>query len=75
MNCGQNGRYPPHPLAKLDELWAERPFPPHRLAKLDELWAERPFPPHPSCESNLTQRRKEKTKVVDKTAVPIPPPE
>ncbi|MGB4873326.1 MAG: hypothetical protein WBP47_24965 [Candidatus Promineifilaceae bacterium] len=27
MKCGQNGRYPPHPLAKLDELWAERPFP------------------------------------------------
>ncbi|MBP6472036.1 MAG: hypothetical protein KBE23_05425 [Chloroflexi bacterium] len=28
MNCGQNGRSPPHPLAKLDELWAERPFTP-----------------------------------------------
>ncbi|MBK6328241.1 MAG: hypothetical protein IPF56_20220 [Chloroflexi bacterium] len=34
--------FPPHHLAKLDELWAERPFPPHHLAKLDELWAERP---------------------------------
>ncbi|MBK7180713.1 MAG: hypothetical protein IPH82_26640 [Chloroflexi bacterium] len=26
----------PHHLAKLDELWAERPFPPHHLAKFDE---------------------------------------
>ncbi|MBK7916283.1 MAG: hypothetical protein IPJ94_08490 [Chloroflexi bacterium] len=41
-----SGSYPPHHLAKLDELWAERPFPPHHLAKLDELWVERPFPPH-----------------------------
>ncbi|MBP6804884.1 MAG: hypothetical protein KA362_12300 [Chloroflexi bacterium] len=28
--------FPPHHLAKLDELWAERPFPPHHLAKFDE---------------------------------------
>ncbi len=29
VSYGQNGRSPPHPLTKLDELWAERPFPPH----------------------------------------------
>jgi len=34
------------PLAKLDELWAKRPFPPHPLEKLDELGTERPFSSH-----------------------------
>ncbi|MBP7045007.1 MAG: hypothetical protein KBE23_19805 [Chloroflexi bacterium] len=66
MNCGEHGRYPPHPLAKLDELWAERPFPPHPLAKLDELWREQPFPPHHLAKLD---------ELWDKTAVSTPPPD
>jgi len=46
MNYGQNGRSPPHRLAKLDELWGERPFPPTTLLNLINCGENGRFPPH-----------------------------